>query len=180
MDTTLERWYVIRAYKNEKKAEDILSGENGLDFFIPKRYALRVYHGVKSKRLIPAIPSLLFVHASQEQILDLKHRHGFLQFVMCKRDGKLEYMVVPDGQMDSFIKVASAYEEEIIFYTPDEINIEKGTPVRIHGGKFDQVEGVFMQVKGKRNRRLVVWLEGIMAASVEVHPDLVEVLKSIK
>ena len=37
-------------------------------------------------------------------------------------------------------------------------------------------KGVFMRVKGKRRRRVVVMLEGIMGISVEVHPDLIEVI----
>ena len=41
---------------------------------------------------------------------------------------------------------------------------------------LDGVKGVFMRVKGKRNRRVVVMLEGIMGISAEVHPDLIEVI----
>ena len=33
-----------------------------------------------------------------------------------------------------------------------------------------------MQVRGKRNRRIVVMLEGVMAVAAEVDPDLVEVI----
>ncbi len=174
--SSLVRWYVMRAYKCEKKAEDLLGGDEGLEHFIPKQYAVRVYHGVKSKRLVPVIPSLVFVHASRDRILQFKKHYNFLQFVMWDKSTGMEYIIVPDDQMDSFIKVASAHDEGINFYTPDEIDIAKGTRVRIHGGKLDGVTGVFMQVKGKRNRRLVVMLEGVMAVAAEVHPDLVEVI----
>ena len=55
------RWFVMRAYKNEKMAEDRLKDkEYGLEYFIPKHYAVRIYHGVKSTRLVPVIPSLVF------------------------------------------------------------------------------------------------------------------------
>lgn len=166
----------MNAYKNEKKAEDELSGEGGLEYFIPKCYAVRVYHGVKSKRLVPAIPGLVFVHASQKQIADFKKLHNFLQFVMCKKSTGLEYIVVPDEQMDSFIKIASRNEENTVYYKPEEVDIQRGTHVRIHGGKFDGVKGVFMRVQGKRNRRVVVMLEGVLAVAAEVHPDLIEVI----
>ena len=36
----------MSAYKNEKKAEEMLKGKDGLEYFIPKHYAVRVYHGV--------------------------------------------------------------------------------------------------------------------------------------
>lgn len=170
------RWFVMSAYKNEKKAEEVLGGKDGMEYFIPKCYAVRVYHGVKSKRLVPVIPNLVFVHASRKQITDFKKNHNFLQFVTWEKSTGLEYIVVPDEQMDSFIRIASLYEEDTVYYKPEEIDIQKGTRVRIHGGKFDGVKGVFMRVKGKRNRRVVVMLEGVMAVSAEVHPDLIEVI----
>ncbi len=170
------RWYVMRAYKSEARAEELLTEECGIRHFIPKHYVMRVYHGIRSKRLVPVIPSLVFVHAPRERIVEFKKRHNFLQFVMWEKTTGLEYLVVPDGQMESFMKVASQYSENTIYLRPDEIDIEKGTRVLIHGGQFDGVTGVFMQVKGRRNRRLVVMLEGVMAVVAEVDPDLIEVL----
>lgn len=77
-DLTKIRWFVMSAYKNEKKAEEKLSGKNGLEYFIPKCYVMRIYHGVKSKRLVPIIPNLVFVHASRKQITDFKKLYNFL------------------------------------------------------------------------------------------------------
>lgn len=71
-DFTRIQWFVMSAYKNEKKAEEALKDKKGLDYFIPKHYVVRVYHGVKSKRLVPVIPNLVFVHASRKQITDFK------------------------------------------------------------------------------------------------------------
>ncbi len=175
-DSSMVRWYVMRAYKNEKLAEEVLGGENGLEFFIPKHYVMRVFHGRKSKRLVPVIPSLVFVHSSKDSILNFKKINNFLQFVMWNKSTGSECLVVPDGQMEDFIRVASSLEEGTTFYKPEEIDIKRGTRVRIHGGRFDGVEGVFMQVKGRRNRRLVVMLDGIMAVVAEVDPDLVEII----
>ena len=171
------RWFVMRAYKCEAKAEERLATDGGLEYFIPKRHAVRSYHGVKSRRLVPAIPSLVFVRASRRQIIDFKRDNNFLQYVMSKTSGGSEFLVVPDDQMSNFIKVASQMEENLTYLKPEEIDIRKGTKVRIHGGPFDGVEGVFMRTEGVRDRRLVVLLEGVMAVSAKIHPDLVEVLK---
>lgn len=169
------RWFVMRAYKNEKLAEETLE-KAGIKFFIPKRYAIRIYHGVKSKRLVPAIPNLVFVHTSHSEITDFKKRHNFLQFVTWKQTAGIQYLTVPTTQMENFIRVASHHEDDLLYLRPDEINLEKGTYVRIHGGKFDGVSGIFMRVQGKRNRRLVILLEGITAIVAEICPDLVEVI----
>lgn len=173
---TTVRWFVMRAYKSEKKAEEKLKGRDGLEYFIPKCYAVRVYHGVKSKRLVPVIPSLVFVHASHIQITEFKKRYNFLQFVMSKKSTGSEYLIVPDTQMESFMKVSLQYEENISYYNPEELDLRKGCRVHIHGGKFDGVTGVFMRVQGKRNRRVVVLPERVMAVAAEVHPDLIEVI----
>ncbi len=176
-DNNQLHWFVMRAYKCEKKAEDTLT-EKGFECFVPKKYTMRVYHGVKSKRLAPAIPSVVFVHATKEQIVEFKRRNNFLQFIMQDtRSSGLQYLIVPDTQMENFIKVVSVYEETTVFLSPDEIDLHKGKRVCIHGGKFDGVTGVFMQVRGKRNRRVVVMLDGVMAVAAEVHPDLIEILQ---
>ncbi len=174
-EVSLVQWYVMRAYKSETKAENLL-GENDLECFIPKQYAIRTYHGVKSKCLVPIIPSLVFVHASKQQIVEFKKQYNFLQFVVWKRKDEAEELIVPNDQMESFIKVSSSQDEGVTYYKPDEIDIKKGTRVRIHGGQFDGVTGTFMKVRGKRNRRIVVLLEGIIAVAAEIQPDLIEVI----
>ncbi len=118
------RWFVMRAYKNEKMAEDRLKDkEYGLEYFIPKHYAVKTYHGMKSTRLVPVIPSLVFVHASHSQITEFKKRYNFLQFAMWKKSTGMEYITVPDDQMDSFIQIASLYEKDTAYYKPDEIDV---------------------------------------------------------
>ena len=38
-DLTRIQWFAMSAYKNEKKAEEMLKGKDGLEYFIPKHYA---------------------------------------------------------------------------------------------------------------------------------------------
>lgn len=169
------QWFVMRAYKNERLAETLLSREDGLPYFIPKQYALRTYHGKKKRELVPVIPGIVFVYASYREIVAFKKLYNPLQYVMwTTAEGKSECLIVPDKQMQDFIKVAGRYQENLTYYMPDEIDAKKGCKVRIHGGVFDGVEGIFVKVKGKRSKRLVVLLEGITAVAVEVQPDLLE------
>lgn len=172
------RWYAMRVYKNERQAEERLSAEDGLDYFIPKRYVMRVYHGRKQPRLVPVIPSLVFVHATQRQIVTFKQeKYNSLQFIVTSMDGKNRYLVVPDKDMDNFIKVCEQYGENTRFYKPEDIHVSMGTKVRVHGGTLDGVEGIFVRVSGKRSRQLVVLLTGVMAVSTTVQPDYLEVIE---
>ena len=166
----------MRAYKAEKKAEETLSAA-GIEHYVPKTYALRVYHGVKRRHLVPAIPSLVFVHASHDQLVDFKRGHNFLQFITGGRGADNEPMVVPDRQMADFIKVSNQYEVEKVYLKPEEVDLAKGTRVRILGGPFDGVEGLFLRVKGKRDKRLVVWVERVIATAVDISPDLIQVIE---
>ena len=173
-----ERWYVMRVYKNEKQAEEELSAKEGLAYFIPKRYAMRVYHGRKQPRLVPVIPSLVFVHASRRRIVAFKkERYNDLQFIVTSIDGRNHYLNVPDKEMESFIKVCDRYGENTRFYKPEEVHVEKGTRVRVHGGALDGVEGIFVRVAGKRSKQLVVLLTGVMAVSATVEPEYLEIIQ---
>lgn len=168
-------WYVMRAYKSEGLAERLLTQE-GVEHFIPKWYVVRVYHGRKSRRLVPVIPSLLFVRTHRSTLVEFKKRYNFLQFILQSRDGSQEYLTVPDKQMDDFIRVSERREQAVTYYTPAELNLERGSRVRIIGGPFDGVEGVFVKIRGMRNRRLVVEIPDTLLAAVEIEPDLVEPL----
>ena len=64
----------------------------------------------------------------------------FLQYRTFPENGKNVPIVVPDNQMQQFIAVCETHNEQLMYLNPDEINIAKGTPVRIIGGTFDGVE----------------------------------------
>lgn len=170
------RWFAMLAHKQENSAEKALSGKDGLEYYIVKHYVVRTFHGKKKRLLVPYLANLVFVHACRRQIIAFKERYNFLKFVMCRKSTGLEYLIVPDRQMEDFIRVTSDYEQHVKFYRPEEINLPKGTRVRVLGGLFDGVEGVFMKVRGKRSRQVVVVVPDVMAVSVEVHPDLIEIL----
>jgi tRNA A-37 threonylcarbamoyl transferase component Bud32 len=69
------------------------------------------------------------------------------------------------------------YRHALAYFSPDEINVAKGTKVRIHGGPYDGLEGSFLKVKGAREKRVVVEISGvIVVATATLSCDLVEVL----
>ena len=63
---------------------------------------------------------------------------------------------VPDSQMQRFIAVSGTYDDHLLYFQPDELNLSKGTKVRITGGEFEGQEGIFLKVKGARDRRVVI------------------------
>lgn len=172
------QWFAMSAtFRREIKARDLLETA-GLECFIPMRYMpVTKRNGHKAKELVPAVHNLIFVHARREDVQNVKADIPFLQWLTRPCDGKNIPIIVPDSEMEQFIKVTKDCNERLVYLRPDEIDLQKGTPVRILGGPFNGVTGTFIKVRGHRSRRVVVMLQGIIGVAIaEVTPDLIEVL----
>ena len=157
------QWFAMSAtFRRELKARALLD-DAGIECFIPMKYmAVTKRNGRKAKELVPAVHNLIFVHADKEQIQDIKKDIPWLQWLTRSSDGQ----------------VTRDSNEKLVYLRPDEIDLRKGTPIRILGGPFIGIEGTFIKIQGHRNRRVVVMLKNIIGvAMAEVTPDLIEVLE---
>ena len=173
------QWFAMSAtFRREIKARNILT-ETGLECFIPMRWQpVNKRNGHKTKELVPAVRNLIFVRSRQEELQAIKTDIPYLQWLTRPDDGRNIPIIVPDRDMEQFIKVTQDSNEKLIYLRPDEVDLCKGTPIRILGGPFNGIEGTFIKLRGHRNRRVVVMLKGIVGvAMAEVTPDLIEVLE---
>lgn len=169
-------WYAMSApYRNELKAKRMLD-ELKAESFLPMCYRMVERDGVKKRRYLPAVSNLLFVRATAEEISILKHKIPVMQYKTIRENGKNVKIIVPDRDMEHFIRVCEENERNLQFLHPDEVNLEKGTRVRIIGGPLDGIEGYFLKVKGSRNRKLLIKIENFLSVAIEVSPDMIEVL----
>lgn len=171
-------WFVMNAYaKSEHKAEEALSGKDGLPYFIPKRYVIRTYNGQSQRKLVPLIPNIVFVHATYNEVNEFQKLHPFLGFATTRRDGAYRIMKVPNREMEEFMEVARHYDADLTYYRPEEIELDKGTRIRIIGGTFDGAQGILVRIKGKRGKRLVVQIPELMAiATTYIEPEFIQIL----
>lgn len=177
-DANTPVWWAMSApYQRELKAKAALD-KLGIENFVPMRYqAVRKRTGSMARELLPAIHNLIFVRGSKPCVSQAKKDILWLQWLTRPEDGKNVPVTVPDKDMDQFIAVTNTYNEHLIYIQPDEIDLRKGTPVRILGGPFNGFEGTFIKVKGSRKKRVVVMLKGIVGvAMAEITPDLLEIL----
>lgn len=173
-DTSI--WYAMCAYKKEIQAQQELNKQN-IENFIPMRYELKERNGKRERVLIPAVSNLIFVYCDKETLTRFKSRFTYLQYIMQKVDSHRDIITIPDRQMREFIKVARKYEEDLIYYRPEEINLKKGTKVRVHGGRYDGLEGVLLKVKGKRSKRILIDIPNVITiAAAYIEPELIEVI----
>ena len=167
------QWYAMRAtYRRELDAMSRLKSAS-LGCFIPMQYHFRLRHGRRVKELVPVVRNLLFVHARPAELRRVKEEIPYLQYITDTRSH--EKIIVPDAQMRHFIAVAGTYSDQLLYFRPEEVNLAKGTRVRVTGGDFAGREGVFVKVKGARDRRVVIAIEGVIAVALAtIHPDLIE------
>lgn len=177
MDTEKEAeiWYAMRAtYRREPDAIRLLEKEN-LGCFVPMQYKISIRRGKKVRTLVPIIRNLVFVHARPSELKRIKSQVTYLQYITDTRSG--QKIIVPDIQMQRFIAVAGTYNDHLLYFRPEELNLSKGTRVRVTGGDFAGQEGIFLKVKGARDRRVVIEIQGVIAvAMATIHPDLIEVI----
>lgn len=173
------QWFAMRVTYRRELEVKVLLDQKGIGNFIPMHYVVCIVKGRKKRELVPVVHNLIFVRITLADIQELKKDISYLQYMTDSRSG--EKIIVPDGQRRDFIAVAGTYNEHLLFFKPEEINPAKGTPVRIIGGDFEGYEGIFIKVKGARDRRVVICIQGIIAmAMATISPDLVEVIKEPK
>ena len=172
-------WFARRAtYRREMEAKKQLDLA-GITNFLPMVSTVKVVGRTRKKEFKPAISGLLFVHTTDSRIREFKQGLPYLQFMMDFRAHTK--IIIPDQQMKDFIAVAGSQDEQLLYLTPEELDLAKGTPVRILGGKFKGQEGIFMKVKGARDRRVVIAIQGVVAVALTtVSPNLVEPLDKEK
>lgn len=179
-DQDNKHWYVLRAvFHGEEAVRDMLRRE-GFHCYVPMTYRVQLEHQRKVSRLVPAISELVFVYGSLTDISDFKlHCKKTLYWLKRPSASGLEYIIIPDKEMDDFIRITLQHEREVTYFKPEELKLSKGDHIRILGGPLNGVEGVLLKIKGKRERQFVVSIPGIAAATISVSPELVE-LKSKK
>lgn len=171
-----EIWHAMRAtYRREIDVMRLLEKEK-LDCFVPMQYKISIKNGKKVRTLAPVIHNLIFVRALPSEVRRVKSQVTCLQYITDTRSGRK--IIVPDNEMQRFIAVSGTYNDHLLYFQPEELNLSKGTKVRVTGGDFEGREGVFLKVKGTRDRRVVVEIQGIIAvAMATIHPDLIEAIE---
>ena len=163
-----KQWFAIRVtYSREMALKEYLD-RCRMESFIPMSYKEVIKGERKVRKLVPVIHNLVFVRSTREKLDEMKRDISLkvpIRYIMDRETRRP--LVVPDRQMHSFIAVAGAYDEQIVYLDPTIVSL------RIVGGVFSGVEGIFIRIKG--DRRVVVSIEGVMAvATAFVHPSLIE------
>lgn len=175
----LVRWFVMRdlTRPNAKLPAYRLLAKEGVEYFTPMVPKLIVRCGKREREEVPFIHDLLFVHATREVLDPLVEKIGTFQYRYLRKPWR-EPMTVGNEEMDRFIQAVRSVETPR-YYRPDEITPEMyRRKIRIIGGNLEGYEGYLLSVRGSKVKRLLVELPGLLAASVEVEPEYIQLLKA--
>ena len=160
-------WYVLRVtYQREIAASKVLE-ELQVEHYVPTvRTRIRNEKGVAiGWKVEPLVHNYIFVNASYNRIMEIKQgKLDYLRFIMAKNDvtGEMEPQYVPDKQMADFIKVVRTMGSKPV--DPD-IDLRKGDRVRVLTGPFEGVEGVYVRMPNRHEKRVVIKIEGVAAVA---------------
>ncbi len=172
----IQQWFCLgcTSPQRELKVRDDVR-RYGLEAFVPLKYEVKKRRHQEQRALIPAIAGLMFAKGTLEELKEYVSRSQFTVYLKKSTfSNKEDYLTVPTKAMDDFIAVTVNHEAKISYFKPEEIKLQAGDKIRVKGGIYDGKEGVIMRIKGKRNKHLVVQIPGLLAAAVEMTPDLIE------
>ena len=165
-------WYVMRVtYQREMMAKEVMDKMNIINFLPTVTVKRRTPQGRLVTLVQPAVHNYIFVNATRAVVDRLKQfTLPYLRYVMTIKDGLRKIQTVPEYQMKNFIAVAGNDQEQAEFLDINSICFEKGDKVRILGGPFEGVEGIYMRTSKTKSRRVVVQVAGLFAVATTTLP----------
>lgn len=165
-------WYVLRVtYQREMQAHLKLM-DMGIESYVPTQRKKIVRGGRTTYRTVSALHNYLFVRATLGEIKHIKELYiPYLRFMMGHdENGTRCPQCVPEDQMRHFIAITGSENEMIKYLDPETVDLTKGDRVRILAGPFEGVEGTFMKIAARNEKRVVVKIEGITAVATAAIP----------
>lgn len=160
-------WYVMRVtYQRELQAYDTLTRLN-IESYVPtEKVRRRKSNGTFYWREEAAIHNYIFVHTTLSELKRLKKDViPYMRYLMASDgEGNLRPQYVEQKQMEDFILISKSAQAK--FLSPD-IDLKKGDKVRVLVGEFKGVEGVFVKISKKHEKRVVVKIEGVAAVATK-------------
>lgn len=165
-----KQWFVLRvSYGRIDKAKTFVEAK-GLECYVPLQYKEVRKQGKKRILTIPLLHSLIFVHASAEQIEALLHdnkvvaneNRALLSYYFdhtIHRQGNPDRnppLTIQDEAMNNFIRLTSVKNPHIIPVTSNSIQFKLGDNVVVTEGEFKGVHGRVARIAGQQ--RVIVEL----------------------
>ena len=167
------QWYALRSMRRSILGCKSRLTDLHIEHFIPMvKIKTRTPSGRFRWNEQPLAFNYVFVHSTAAALNDLKQtRLPNLCYLMRPNEKGFDAkVIVPDEQMRNFIAIAGTSEERILYLPYSEVDLAHGDRVRITGGTFEGVEGIYQRIKGVRDKQVVVCIEGLVAVATATVP----------
>ena len=159
-------WFAMRATYGRNLMAQRLLEVHKIESFVPMRKrTVKLGRRIKTDT-IPVVRDLIFVLAEREEIQTAKGKIPYLHYITSPVAGRSVPVEVPDEQMQQFMAVCNEMDDNAELLSGEEAHFEVGERVRVTGGAFKGCEGRLVKIEGKRSKRFVVAIEGIIAVAV--------------
>ena len=185
-----KRWFVLRvSYGRIDKAKTFVEAK-GLECYVPLQYKEVRKQGKKRILTIPLLHSLIFVHASAEQVEALLHDNKvmanesrallsyYFDHTIHRQDNpdRNPPLTIQDEAMNNFIRLTSVKNPHIIPVTSNSIQFKLGDNVVVTEGEFKGVHGRVARIAGQQ-RVVVELFDWCLVATAYVPNDAMEKYK---
>lgn len=171
------QWFAMRDLKRRHaKLPAYKLFENlKVSYFTPMVHRLVVVNGKRIDQEVPFMPDLLFVKDTREHLDLIVESTEKLQY-RYKIGVQHTPIIVPSAEMERFIYAVESSENPK-FYSLNEVTPEMvNRKIRIIGGKLDGYTGTLVTTRGSKVKRLLVELPSLLAASVEVEAEYIQLV----
>lgn len=171
------QWFAMRDLKRRHaKLPAYKLFENlKVSYFTPMVHRLVVVNGKRIDQEVPFMPDLLFVKDTREHLDLIVESNPKLQY-RYKIGVQHTPIIVPTAEMERFIYAVESSENPK-YYSLNEVTSEMiNRKIRIIGGKLDGYTGTLVTTRGSKVKRLLVELPSLLAASVEVEAEYIQLV----
>ena len=184
-----KQWFVLRvSYGRIDKAKTFVEAK-GLKCYVPLQYKEARKQGKKRIITKPLLPSLIFVHASAEQLEALLHDNKvvanesrallsyYFNHTIHRQDNpdRNPPLTIRDEAMNNFIRLTSIKNPHIIPVTSDNIQFRLGDNVVVTEGEFKGIRGRVARLAGQQ-RVIVELFDGCLVATAYVPKETMKQL----
>lgn len=137
-----------------------------IESFVPMRKrTVKVGRRIKTD-MIPVVRDLIFVCGEREVVQEAKGKIPYLHYITRPVDGRNAPIEVPTEQMQQFITICNEMDDSAEILSGEDVNFEIGERVCVTEGAFKGCEGKLVKIEGKRSKRFVVAIDGVIAIMV--------------
>ena len=187
-----KRWFVLRvSYGRIDKAKTFVEAK-GLKCYVPLQYKEARKQGKKRIITKPLLPSLIFVHASAEQLEALLHDNKvvanesrallsyYFNHTIHRQDNpdRNPPLTIQDEAMNNFIRLTSVKNPHIIPVTSNSIQFKLGDNVVVTEGEFKGVHGRVARIAGQQ-RVIVELFDECLVATAYVPKEAMKLYNRI-